>query len=163
MTRAASTRAIALAIPFAIPLALIGIQYTTAIAMTFDMASAAGSGSADAPACDVGRNARDDGRIEAPDGTTIAWRAEPAGAGVDRHFALEIRACAKVPITELSVDAQMPEHRHGMNYKPSISKLGDNAWRADGLLFHMPGKWELVFAVATAQGVKHYGHTLSIR
>ena len=58
MTRAASTRAIALAIPFAIPLALIGIQYTTAIAMTFDMASAAGSGSADAPACLHDRAAR---------------------------------------------------------------------------------------------------------
>src|SRR6184192_2610581 len=40
---------------------------------------------------------------------------------VSEHFALEVAACAKsgaAPET-LTVDAQMPEHRHGMNYRPT--------------------------------------------
>ena len=129
-----------------------------------------------AGACDLARDARDDGRIDAPDGTVIAWRVEASGAApnkssadrmsrgipLDREFSLSIRACGKSPISSVSVDAQMPEHRHGMNYKPSITRAGD-AWRADGLLLHMPGKWELIFAVATAHGVQRYTHALNVR
>jgi hypothetical protein len=47
---------------------------------------------------------------------------------------------------ELSVDAAMPEHGHGMNRVPRI-EAGDGHFRAEGLLFHMPGKWELYFDV----------------
>jgi len=47
---------------------------------------------------------------------------------------------------ELSVDAAMPEHGHGMNRVPRI-ETGDGHFRAEGLLFHMPGKWELYFDV----------------
>ncbi len=34
-----------------------------------------------------------------------------------------------------------------MNYKPSISRVGNEPgrFRADGLMFHMPGRWELAF------------------
>ena len=39
----------------------------------------------------------------------------------------------------------MPEHRHGMNYAPSVTRLGPQRWRAEGLMFHMPGKWEFIF------------------
>jgi hypothetical protein len=39
----------------------------------------------------------------------------------------------------------MPEHRHGMNYAPSLQALGDGRWRAEGLLWHMSGRWELRF------------------
>ena len=41
----------------------------------------------------------------------------------------------------------MPEHRHGMNYKPEVKRLAPGRWRAEGLMFHMPGKWEFVFTV----------------
>jgi len=41
----------------------------------------------------------------------------------------------------------MPEHRHGMNYRPEVKPLAPGRWRAEGLLFHMPGKWEFVFVV----------------
>ena len=48
----------------------------------------------------------------------------------------------------LAVDAAMPQHGHGMNRVPRIEKRSDGSFRVDGLLFHMPGKWELYFDVA---------------
>lgn len=50
----------------------------------------------------------------------------------------------------IEVDAVMPEHGHGMNTRPSGDWHGD-AYVADGLLFHMPGKWQLWVDV-TRQG-----------
>jgi len=41
----------------------------------------------------------------------------------------------------------MPEHGHGMNYRPTIEVLGDGRFRASGLLLHMPGRWQLSFTV----------------
>ena len=41
----------------------------------------------------------------------------------------------------------MPAHRHGVNYRARVSPQGDGRFRAEGLLFHMPGKWQLVFDV----------------
>jgi cytochrome c peroxidase len=67
---------------------------------------------------------------------------------VGKHFTVEIATCSKNSNPEpesLKVDAHMPEHRHGMNYAPSITKLGPGRWRAEGLMLHMPGKWEFVF------------------
>ena len=44
----------------------------------------------------------------------------------------------------------MPEHRHGMNYKVSVKPEAGGRYRADGLLFHMPGRWELIFELRAA-------------
>jgi cytochrome c peroxidase len=70
-------------------------------------------------------------------------------AEIGKHFSLEIAACAKAggEPKSLKVDAHRPEHRHGMNYAPSLKKTGPGRWRADGLLLHMPGKWEFVFEI----------------
>jgi hypothetical protein len=54
----------------------------------------------------------------------------------------------------LRVDATMPEHRHGMNYRPTVKPLGDGRWRAEGLLWHMSGRWQLRLDVR-AQGSDH--------
>ena len=40
----------------------------------------------------------------------------------------------------VEVPARMPEHRHGMNYRPSLTPQGPGRWRADGLLWHMAGQ-----------------------
>ncbi len=65
-----------------------------------------------------------------------------------KHFAIDVLLCpkgnAQLP-AELRVDATMPEHKHGMNYRPSIQTLAPGQYRAEGLMFHMPGRWELVF------------------
>lgn len=73
---------------------------------------------------------------------------EQTSLAVGQHFSIQVGACAKAghPAPEtLKVDAHMPAHRHGMNYAPKIVPLGPGHWRAEGLLFHMPGAWELVF------------------
>ncbi len=88
-------------------------------------------------------------------GWQIAWRAAPTPIPVGRHFALDIALCAPagqaLPAT-LRVDATMPEHRHGMNYRPGVSAHGTGLFRAEGLMFHMPGRWELVFEWRDAAG-----------
>jgi hypothetical protein len=56
------------------------------------------------------------------------------------------------PVTSpsvLSVDAAMPEHDHGMNTRPRVVAQQDGSYRVEGLLFHMPGRWELYFDVSS--------------
>jgi hypothetical protein len=85
---------------------------------------------------------------------TVAWRADPSPIPVGRHFALDIEVCPRAGTAmpaKLDVDATMPAHRHGMNYAPTVKATAPGRWRAEGLLFHMPGRWEIVFALGTAR------------
>ncbi len=86
------------------------------------------------------------GRVESG-GVVVAFRMVPAPIEVGRHFSVEAIVCADPPPRELRVDAQMPEHRHGMNYRARVSTAGDGRYVAEGLLFHMPGRWQLLFDV----------------
>jgi YtkA-like protein len=87
-------------------------------------------------------------------------RAHPArGERGREHFVLEFAVC---PAPEsVRVDAWMPEHRHGMNYRPTVARLGDGRYRAEGLMLHMAGRWELVFDVRSGDSVERL--TQSIR
>lgn len=76
----------------------------------------------------------------------VAWRADPATLAVGRPFAVEVRVCPAAARV-IRVDATMLEHRHGMNYRPSVKSLGEGRWRAEGLLWHMSGRWELAIEV----------------
>ncbi|MBV8029904.1 MAG: hypothetical protein JO035_00190 [Betaproteobacteria bacterium] len=95
-----------------------------------------------APACEPALNGT---RVESSR-FVLSYQSTPIEVG--KHFALDIAACSKPGAPEpesLKVDAQMPEHRHGMNYAAKVTKTGPQRWRAEGLLFHMPGRWELSF------------------
>jgi hypothetical protein len=81
----------------------------------------------------------------------LAWRVDGGPIVNGRHFALLLQVCP-ASATLLRVDAGMPEHRHGMNYRPSLTALGDGRWRADGLLFHMAGRWDMTFDVEAGAG-----------
>jgi hypothetical protein len=87
----------------------------------------------------------------------LAYRTDPAKVVVGKPFAVDLVVCPKEPgakIDELRVDAHMPEHRHGMNYKASVKPQSEAGhYRAEGLMFHMPGKWEFLFDVRDAQGL----------
>ena len=86
----------------------------------------------------------------------LAWRAEPTPIVVGQPFAVLLTLCpAQAQLTR--VDATMPEHRHGMNYRPSLQDLGGGLWRAQGLMWHMAGRWELRLDVA-AEGTTHTLH-----
>jgi hypothetical protein len=78
----------------------------------------------------------------------LRYVVEPAPLAVARDFAMIFDVCngdgsafEGTPV----VDAHMPRHRHGMNYRPRVEKLGDGRFRADGFLFHMPGQWQFIF------------------
>ena len=70
-----------------------------------------------------------------------AFVPDPAPWAVGRHFSLRGVVCG--PARLLSVDADMPAHRHGMNYQPTLQRQDDGRFTAQGLLFHMPGRWRV--------------------
>lgn len=80
-----------------------------------------------------------------------AWRTEPAKIVQGEPFVLLLRLCP-VGAELRKVDATMPEHRHGMNYRPTIRDMGDRRFRVEGLLWHMSGRWEWRFDVRAAAG-----------
>jgi hypothetical protein len=91
----------------------------------------------------------------------LAWQAQPPQLQVGQPFALLISVCpADTPL--LGVDARMPEHRHGMNYRPSVQSLGGGRWRAEGLLWHMSGRWEMDLVVQTAAGRESFRHSVTL-
>ena len=49
---------------------------------------------------------------------------------------------------QVQVDARMPAHFHGMNRTPKLTRQADGSFTAEGLLFHMPGHWELTFDIS---------------
>ncbi|MCZ4312942.1 hypothetical protein O4H66_05950 [Comamonadaceae bacterium G21597-S1] len=71
-----------------------------------------------------------------------AWAPDTPPISVGRHFTIQVRLCPADAVLA-RVDATMPAHRHGMNYRPSIKAMGAGLWHVEGLMFHMPGAWEL--------------------
>jgi hypothetical protein len=80
----------------------------------------------------------------------LAYRTQPEKIVIGQHFVVELALCAKDGAAmpeSVRVDAHMPEHRHGMNYKTKVTASGAGKYRAEGLMFHMPGRWEYIFEV----------------
>jgi hypothetical protein len=103
-----------------------------------------------ASACGVPADFTPRARLE-QSGVVIVYRTLPATIVVGQHFTVETLVCADTGTAVLErVDAQMPEHRHGMNYRPTIASRGTGRYVAEGLMFHMPGRWQLVFDVERA-------------
>jgi hypothetical protein len=80
---------------------------------------------------------------------SLSYRTAPAKIAVGEHFVLELAVCAKQGKApeKIRLDAHMPEHRHGMNYRPGVTPLGGGRYRSEGWLFHMAGRWEFVFEI----------------
>jgi hypothetical protein len=82
-----------------------------------------------------------------------------------RHFALDVQLCDRngaSPASLLKVDATMPEHRHGMNYRPVIMPLGGGRFRVEGMMFHMAGRWQLAFDVQAGKETLRLVHDVQI-
>lgn len=114
------------------------------------LALAAGLMPAAAAGCGDALDARH--RLEAASARhRVAFVPQPAPLVSGRHFSLDLVVCplggAALPVA-LQVDADMPAHRHGMNYRPTVRALGDGRYRVDGLLLHMPGRWRLLFDIS---------------
>ena len=96
----------------------------------------------------------------------VLWMAtQPAPVRVGAEFAVDAVLCPKqnakaAKIDAIRFDAWMPAHRHGMNSRPSLKPLGADRWRAEGFLFHMPGRWQFTVDVDTAAGRERLTHDL---
>jgi len=58
--------------------------------------------------------------------------------------AFEDAACTRPYVADAAlIDSWMPHHRHGMNVAPRVAAEGPGRWRAEGMLMHMSGLWEV--------------------
>jgi hypothetical protein len=106
------------------------------------------------------------GRLIQGPGVDVAWRTVPQPVVVGQPFAVEFEVCPRADggaPERLTVDAWMPDHRHGMNYRPTLSGAPPEVLRADGLLFHMPGRWQLVFEMRSAGRALRLTDDLTVR
>ena len=85
------------------------------------------------------------------DGTTVAYKTPPARIEVGKPFSIEVVACLhgadRTAPSKIRVDAGMPAHGHGMNYTPGERRIGPGHSAFDGLVFHMPGTWQITVDV----------------
>lgn len=88
-------------------------------------------------------------------GVQLVYAPQGGSLPLGRHFALDIEVCAAAGAAApalLRVDADMPVHRHGMNYRSTLRTLAPGRYVAEGLMWHMPGRWRLVFELAAPPG-----------
>lgn len=60
------------------------------------------------------------------------------------------RSSKESAVGKLSFDAQMPEHRHGMNTDAEIEDQGKGSYLVKAVKLHMPGLWLLRFEMKGA-------------
>ncbi|MBT9548874.1 MAG: FixH family protein [Candidatus Sericytochromatia bacterium] len=81
----------------------------------------------------------------------VIYTPLPDPIPLNQHFRLKLtvqNAEGKVvENAKLYVDADMPSHNHGMNVKPKVKDLGKGIFEVRGMLFHMPGYWEIYVLV----------------
>mgnify|MGYP001281158927 CR=1 FL=1 len=89
----------------------------------------------------------------------IGFRTDPETVRVGEFFAVEYSVCRRDgnPAGETAIDAMMPEHRHGMNFRPASVPAGPGRYRAEGLMFHMPGLWRYMFEIRGDGGERLHG------
>jgi hypothetical protein len=79
----------------------------------------------------------------------VAWKFDGGKPPLRDPFGMDVRVTAVAggaPFEgTLRADAAMPQHGHGMNVAPTMKQVAPGAYRVDGMLFHMPGYWELYF------------------
>jgi len=96
----------------------------------------------------------------------IAYRWEPAELKVGQFFLAEVVACrapGPEPVGQITVDAIMPAHGHGMNYRPKAEATGAGRYRFTGLMLHMPGTWRLTFDLFQGATRTRLTHEVDLR
>lgn len=92
----------------------------------------------------------------------LSFAALPAPIPLGQPFALKLAACDAKP-DRVAVDATMPAHRHGMNYRATVTQTAPGEFRAEGLLFHMPGEWEFVFDLWYGERRERLTHRVTLQ
>ena len=95
----------------------------------------------------------------------LVFAPSPAPLALGRHFGLDIVVCPRAGASlqlALKVDADMPAHRHGMNYRATVQTLGEGRYRAEGLFLHMPGRWRLLFDLSADGRLERLSHEVDL-
>jgi hypothetical protein len=80
----------------------------------------------------------------------LVFQTNPKKPSVGKFFGLTISVCTTdgSPLPDgLKIDATMPMHGHGMNYRPTVKRSAPGKFQATGLMMHMSGSWVLRFDV----------------
>jgi hypothetical protein len=100
---------------------------------------------------------------EPPGGPTTGWteggsfevgyETVPSPIPLSEDFVLRTRVTDTrgvwVEDASVVVNAEMPTHEHGMNTIPVTTFVGDGWYETTGMLFHMPGPWQITFDIST--------------
>jgi len=123
-------------------------------------------------ACDRREPARQQGSISSGSGKrqvesnegnyVVAFETVPDPIPMNEPFALKFTVAPRFARAakaggeafDVEVDARMPAHFHGMNRSPKVTRQPDGSFQADGMLFHMPGHWELYFDIWQGAGAE---------
>lgn len=96
---------------------------------------------------------------------TIVYVTAPDPVAVRAHFVVDFAVCPRggAPAAQsVRIDAAMPEHGHGMNYRPGVTATASGQYRAEGMLFHMPGRWDIAFDVVAGSRTDRLTGTLRV-
>jgi len=96
----------------------------------------------------------------------IAYRWQPEAPKVGQFFEAEVIACrgpGPDAVREVVLDAQMPAHGHGMNYRPTTTETAPGRFRITGLMLHMPGRWRLTFDLMQGGRRTRLAHELDLK
>lgn len=78
----------------------------------------------------------------------LELETSPSPIPLNEHFTLRFRlmdgegAALGDDLSQIALDADMPEHGHGMKVAPVLEQR-DGWIHASPMLFHMPGLWEI--------------------
>jgi hypothetical protein len=95
----------------------------------------------------------------------VAYRWDPAELRVGRFFAAEVVACKTPhdePVGEIRLDATMPAHGHGMNYRPAAAQTAPGHYKFTGLMLHMAGTWRLTIDLVQGSKRTRLTHDLKL-
>ena len=93
----------------------------------------------------------------------VLFQPRPGPMKAGEMFALDVVVCSKHgEARALAVDATMPEHKHGMNYKPVVKRAAAGSFAVSGIMFHMPGRWQFVFDIETSAGRERVLHDITL-
>jgi hypothetical protein len=102
-------------------------------------------------------------RLASPD-AEIAYRYQPAPLKVGQFFTMDVITCrASGTVETIIVDAQMPAHGHGMNYRPITAQTAPSRFQVSGLMLHMPGRWRLTVDLVQADRRTRLEHNIDLK
>jgi len=101
----------------------------------------------------------DDGTVTrlTSDQYDVAMKTIPETVTVGELFAVDLEICRKdgTPFTgTVKAAANMPAHKHGMNYQPEIASRDRDTFHLQGFAFHMQGQWQYAFELRENGGTE---------